>query len=113
MAECPENSSEDAGFDAANPFVTVLKLRTLVTRRVSEGKIGSASSLAYASGFHFCWKTDNAQLQKRNSQAQYFPASTHERCKAVYQDAAADLALFENGNRPHPTLSRSKREREH
>jgi hypothetical protein len=41
----------------------ILKLRTLVTRRVSEGKIGSASCLAYASGFHFCWKTDNAQLQ--------------------------------------------------
>jgi hypothetical protein len=45
------------------PRLRVLKLRTLVTRRVSEGKTGSASSLAYASGFHFCWKTDSAQLQ--------------------------------------------------
>jgi hypothetical protein len=35
------------------PRLRILKLRTLVTRRVSEGKTGTASSLAYASGFHF------------------------------------------------------------
>jgi hypothetical protein len=45
------------------PCFGVLKFRTFVTRRVSEGKTGSASSLAYASGFYFRWKTDNAQLQ--------------------------------------------------
>jgi hypothetical protein len=48
----------------SEPQLHILKLRTLVTRRVSEGKTDSGSSLAYASGFHFCWKTDNAKLQK-------------------------------------------------
>ena len=43
--------------------LTLLKLRYLETRRLSEGETGIALSLADASGFDFHGKTDSAQLQ--------------------------------------------------